>query len=330
VKTTNCLLAPTSDELPAPPPPQACIRCGICAEACPASLLPQQLFWFAQAKEHDKLEAHNLFDCIECGACSWVCPSNIPLVQYYRASKAEILRLRADNERAEQSRQRFEARQQRLEREAAEKEARRLARKQAAEQRSRQQAAQGAGTDDPVQAAIERARAKKAEQSQAATGGVSDERERLEKAVVTAEKRLATATARLGQAEADGADTVDALRTGVNKTRQKLEQAREALRNHPSSQGENAGAPGNSVDPAQDAIAKAIAARQAEEALDPDEQARIQLVKLEQRLAASRDRLEAAREAGEAEKIVDALSASVERLEAKVAAARQAQQTEVS
>ena len=84
VKTTNCLLAPTTDELPAPPPPQACIRCGLCAEACPATLLPQQLFWFSQGKEFEKLEAHNLFDCIECGACSWVCPSNIPLVQYYR------------------------------------------------------------------------------------------------------------------------------------------------------------------------------------------------------------------------------------------------------
>ncbi len=330
VKTTNCLLAPTDAELPAPPPPQACIRCGLCAEACPASLLPQQLFWFAQAKEYEKLEVHNLFDCIECGACSWVCPSNIPLVQYYRASKAEILRLRADNERAEHSRLRFEARQQRLEREAAEKEARRLARKQAAEKRSQQQAADGAGAEDPVQAAIKRAQAKKAAQSQGAPGGESEEQERLEKAVASAEKRLATATARLKQAEADGADTVDALRTGVNKTRQKLEQAREALRNHPFFQGSESAAPENSGDPAQDAIARAIAARQADSEMDPDEQARIQLIKLEQRLAASRDRLEAARVAGEAEKIIDALAASVERLEVKVATAKQAQQTEVS
>ncbi len=28
VKTTNCLLAPSAAELPAPPPAQACIRCG--------------------------------------------------------------------------------------------------------------------------------------------------------------------------------------------------------------------------------------------------------------------------------------------------------------
>ena len=42
-KITNCLLAPTATELPLPEPAQPCIRCGHCAEACPASLLPQQL-----------------------------------------------------------------------------------------------------------------------------------------------------------------------------------------------------------------------------------------------------------------------------------------------
>src|SRR5690554_3924318 len=43
IKTTNCLLAATAAELPPPPPALPCIRCGECAEACPASLLPQQL-----------------------------------------------------------------------------------------------------------------------------------------------------------------------------------------------------------------------------------------------------------------------------------------------
>ena len=143
VKTTNCLLAPSETELPTPPPAQACIRCGMCAEACPASLLPQQMFWFAQGKEFEKLEQHNLFDCIECGACSYACPSNIPLVQYYRASKAEILQLRRDQEKSEHSRIRFEARQERLEQEDAEKEAKRAARKKAAEQRAQQAAGGG-------------------------------------------------------------------------------------------------------------------------------------------------------------------------------------------
>lgn len=160
VKTSNCLLVPSVTELPAPPPAQPCIRCGLCAEACPASLLPQQLYWFARGKEVDKLEQHNLFDCIECGACSWVCPSNIPLVQYYRASKADILQQRRDHEKAEQARLRFEARQERIAREEEEREAKRAARKRAAEKKAELAAAEGG--EDPIQAAIERAKAKKA------------------------------------------------------------------------------------------------------------------------------------------------------------------------
>ncbi len=163
VKATNCLLAPTADELPAPSPALACIRCAMCAEVCPASLLPQQLYWFSQAKEYEKLAAHNLFDCIECGACSYACPSNIPLVQYYRASKAEVIQMRKDQAKSDHSRIRFEARQERLELEAAEKEARRKARMQAAQERARLAATQGNdAATDPVQAAIDRAKAKKA------------------------------------------------------------------------------------------------------------------------------------------------------------------------
>ena len=162
VKTTNCILAPTERELPTPPPAQACIRCGMCAEACPASLLPQQLFWFSQGKEYEKLESHKLFDCIECGACSFVCPSNIPLVQYYRSAKADILQARRDNEKSEISRGRFEAREERLIQQAAERDAKRAARKKAAEERAKNAAA-GDG-EDPIQAAIERAKAKKAAQ----------------------------------------------------------------------------------------------------------------------------------------------------------------------
>ncbi|MFN2330010.1 MAG: electron transport complex subunit RsxC [Chromatocurvus sp.] len=162
IKTSNCLLLPTEAELPTPPPPQACIRCGLCAEACPASLLPQQLFWYSRGRDHDRLEAHNLFDCIECGACAYVCPSHIPLVQYYRASKAEIIAHRQDAERAEHARQRFEARQQRIEKQAREKAERREARKRAAEAKAAAAATDGNAGSDPIQAAIERAQARKA------------------------------------------------------------------------------------------------------------------------------------------------------------------------
>ena len=157
VKITNCVLAPTRSEIPPPQPQQACIRCGLCAEVCPASLLPQQLYWFARAKDQEQLERHNLMDCIECGACAYVCPSHIPLVQYYRSAKGSMREASKEKVRSDNSRARFEARQERLERETAARDAKRAARKAAAEARLE------AG-DDPVQAAIERAKAKKTQQ----------------------------------------------------------------------------------------------------------------------------------------------------------------------
>jgi electron transport complex protein RnfC len=128
IKTTNCLLAATAKELPPPPPALPCIRCGECAEACPASLLPQQLHFFALGQDHEQLRAQHLFDCIECGACAYVCPSNIPLVQYFRAAKGEIRELEQKQQKAEHSRQRFEQRQERLRRAEEQKEAERKAR----------------------------------------------------------------------------------------------------------------------------------------------------------------------------------------------------------
>ncbi|MBE0357835.1 electron transport complex subunit RsxC [Pseudoalteromonas aliena] len=121
VKTTNCILAPDHKELAEPGPEKACIRCSACADACPASLLPQQLQWFAKSKEYDKLQEHNLFDCIECGACAYVCPSEIPLVQYYRVAKMEIKEQQADKIKADRAKERFDARKERLDREQEER-----------------------------------------------------------------------------------------------------------------------------------------------------------------------------------------------------------------
>jgi electron transport complex protein RnfC len=321
VKTTNCLLAPSDAELPAPPPAQACIRCGMCAQVCPASLLPQQLFWFAQAKEFDKLEHHNLFDCIECGACSWACPSAIPLVQYYRASKAEILELRREHARAEQSRARFEARQQRIEREEAARAAKRVARKQAAEQRAQAEAGGGAGEEDPIQAAIDRAKAKKAAQ-QTGSAGATGERDQLEKAVVTTRARLETANAKLQQARAEGSDLVEALQLGVDKTRAKLDAAEQALQAFANAN-EQAPEADSPADPAAAAIARTMAARAQTAAMGPADKTRSQLEGLEERLEKTRVRLAQSRSSGEEEKIVIALEATLTRLEEKVSATRE-------
>jgi electron transport complex protein RnfC len=119
IKTTNCIIADTPQAMP--PPAMPCIRCGNCEQVCPIILLPQQLYWYAKAKDFDKVEDHNIFDCIECGCCSYVCPSNIPLVHYYRYAKAEIRARRQEKEKAEQARKRHEFKTFRIERDKRER-----------------------------------------------------------------------------------------------------------------------------------------------------------------------------------------------------------------
>ena len=231
VKTTNCILAPTAAELP-PPPAQPCIRCGLCAEACPASLLPQQLYWFARGREYEKLETHNLFDCIECGACSYACPSNIPLVQYYRASKAEIRELKRDQARAEHSRTRFEARQERLQREAEEREAQRAARKQAAEERARKAAEAGEAEADPIQAAIARAKAKKAAATESPDSEKKPEEEKTTQRPAIAQldpAQLAIERAKAARANAADQSPVEKAEANLERLRQRLAKSEQKL-----------------------------------------------------------------------------------------------------
>lgn len=113
-KTTNCLIAATLDELPTPEPERACIRCGYCADVCPARLLPQQLYLDARAHRHDQLAQHGLADCIECGACAYVCPSKIPLVQYYLAAKQQIDELAESRQQSREWQSRFQYHQYRI------------------------------------------------------------------------------------------------------------------------------------------------------------------------------------------------------------------------
>ena len=230
VKTTNCILAPSYDEIPDDEPAQPCIRCGLCAEACPVSLLPQQLFWYSQAEDHERLEAHNLFDCIECGACSYVCPSNIPLVQYYRHSKGEIQKARVEKVKSDHARQRFEFHQQRMEQAERDKEAKRAARREAAEKaktaKSGSEDKSGAGSAADIIAAA---------QARAAARKVSPEQQqaKFERSIAGAEMRLQMAEEKL--AEADDSQTDEQkniLVAAAEAARQKLEQARGRLAEH--------------------------------------------------------------------------------------------------
>ena len=178
VKITNCILAPSSHEMGNNDEEQSCIRCSACADACPANLLPQQLYWYSQGGDHDKARAHHIDDCIECGACAYVCPSNIPLVQYYRQEKAELRAIDLEAKRTLEAKARFEARQARLEREKLAREARHVDAKQRAARsdnaefaaaKARVKAKQDAEVDDATQEAQREARHAQARLRQAET-----------------------------------------------------------------------------------------------------------------------------------------------------------------
>ena len=167
LKGTNCLLTPSQAEIAPDADEKACIRCGECAVACPALLLPQQLFWHAKAEEYDKAASFNLKDCIECGCCSYVCPSDIPLVEYYRVAKSALKNTAEEKLQAERAKQRFEVRLQRLE---DEKTAREEKSKQAAAKR---QANMKSSDKDAVAAAMARIAAKKAQTADATKDSVT-------------------------------------------------------------------------------------------------------------------------------------------------------------
>jgi electron transport complex protein RnfC len=90
-KSTNCVIALPADEIRIAGMEWPCIRCGACAEACPARLLPQELLRAARRPQLDALEQLGLTECIECGACDVVCPSQIPLTTVLKNAKHDLL-----------------------------------------------------------------------------------------------------------------------------------------------------------------------------------------------------------------------------------------------
>jgi electron transport complex protein RnfC len=178
-KAANCIIVSSEKIFPPAPPALPCIRCTRCADACPAELQPQDLYWFARSKNFGKAQEFHLFDCIECGACGYVCPSHIPLVQYFRYSKSEIWTRERESQAATAARERHEFQQYRIEREKQEK-AERLAQKEreaaaakaAAAMTAAPVAAEATGDDTlqiRINAAVERAKEQAAQSASTAT-----------------------------------------------------------------------------------------------------------------------------------------------------------------
>ncbi|MBQ0006353.1 MAG: electron transport complex subunit RsxC [Alistipes sp.] len=92
VKANGALLILTEEQT-VRKPESNCIRCGKCIDACPMGLEPYLLNKLARAGRMDELEAHNVYDCIECGCCLFTCPANIPLLDYIRGAKGEVIRI---------------------------------------------------------------------------------------------------------------------------------------------------------------------------------------------------------------------------------------------
>ncbi len=163
IKTSNCILAASIQETPDPTPASACIRCAQCVDVCPANLLPQQLYWYAFARDMEKIQDYNLFDCIECGCCAQVCPSHIPLVQYYRFAKTEIWDMEREREKSDLARRRHEARQARLEREKKALEERRARARKALDKKPK--AGDASAKKAEIAAALARVKTRKTEQT---------------------------------------------------------------------------------------------------------------------------------------------------------------------
>ncbi|WP_317179194.1 electron transport complex subunit RsxC [Lelliottia amnigena] len=255
VKITNCLLAPSASEMGEEQEEKGCIRCSACADACPADLLPQQLYWFSKGQLHDKAKAHNLADCIECGACAWVCPSSIPLVQYFRQEKAEIYAISLEDKRAAEAKARFEARQARLERD-----------KIARQERHKKAAVQPAEKDqEAINAALARVREKKATAAEVVVipaGEKPDNRE------VIAAREARKAQARAHQAEKAQILASDA---GVDPRKAAVEAAIARAKARKAGAPEETIAQDAPVDPRKAAVEAAIARAKARKAAVPEE-----------------------------------------------------------
>ena len=89
-KTSSALLALSEDEV-AGWEPSACIRCGRCAKACPAGLVPQKLREACERYDLELFEKMYGMECYECGSCTYACPAKLFLTQSFKQMRRAVL-----------------------------------------------------------------------------------------------------------------------------------------------------------------------------------------------------------------------------------------------
>jgi electron transport complex protein RnfC len=73
----------------------ACLKCGRCVAHCPLKLTPTKIAQSVKLGDLNLAQSFDLMVCCECGCCSYICPARIPVVQYIKAGKAAVMKLRA-------------------------------------------------------------------------------------------------------------------------------------------------------------------------------------------------------------------------------------------
>lgn len=89
--TSGILIMPGDESLR--PAAASCIRCGKCVSVCPMGLQPYMLYKLASRNLFANMELFSAQDCIECGSCSHTCPAALPLLDYIRLGKAEVMKI---------------------------------------------------------------------------------------------------------------------------------------------------------------------------------------------------------------------------------------------
>lgn len=77
-----------------------CLRCGKCIDVCPLFLMPTRLARLSQLEMYEEADKLGITVCMECGSCTYSCPANIPLVQWIRLGKQNVIKLQREKKSA--------------------------------------------------------------------------------------------------------------------------------------------------------------------------------------------------------------------------------------